>query len=213
MLRLFVLCVFLLHTMAAMAQQPSVKVLGLFNNKALLLIDGERKLLTKGDSFRDVTLVSATGRGAVVRYKQGGEHKLSLNQSIQHGFRPASKSKLTLYANKTGMFQMSGRINGKPTSFLLDTGATYVALSEYEADRLGILYENGRKSLIQTASHVVPAWNIQLDRVKVGDISVSHVEAVVLQGNSPQPALLGMSFLKHVKLERNGASMVLEQRY
>ena len=108
---------------------------------------------------------------------------------------------------------MNGKINGKPTHFLLDTGATYIAMSEAEADRMGLVYENSRKSLIQTASTVVPVWNILLDNVRVGDITVSQVEAVILQGSQPQPALLGMSFLQHVKLERNGASMILQQKY
>lgn len=178
-----------------------------------MLINGERKLIAKGESLQGVTLISSSGRGAVVKFEDGKELSLGINQSIQHAFKKANNKKLTIYSDKVGMFTLTGEINGKATRFLLDTGATYIALSEDEADRLGVAYKNGIKSNIQTASEVVPAWNIKLDSVEVGDIRVPQVEAVVLRGSSPRTVLLGMSFLKHLKLERNGASMVLEQKF
>lgn len=178
-----------------------------------MLINGERKIMSKGERVQGVTLVSSSGRGAIVKLADGTRKELSLNQSISSAFKKTDRNKHTIYADRAGMFRLNGEINGKNTRFLLDTGATYIALSEVEADRMGLIYENGRKSLIQTASTVVPVWNILLDSVTVGDISVSQVEAVVLQGNQPQPALLGMSFLQHVKLERDGVSMVLRQKY
>ncbi len=193
--------------------ETSVKVVALFSGKAFMQINGEQKLMKKGDTFADVTLISATGRGAVVQLKDGKQLSLGINQSIQHGFKKASNNKLTVYADRAGMFKLNGKINGSSTSFLLDTGATYIALSQAQADNLGIRYENSPKSLVQTASEVVPVWNIKLDSVKVGGISVPNVEAVVLQGTSPQTALLGMSFLQHIKLQRDGAAMVLEQKY
>lgn len=211
--QIYLLLCLLLILPGGFAAEPSVKVLGLFTDKALLLVNGERKLMRKGESLQGITLISASGRGAIVKLKDGKQKKLRLNQSISHGFKKSDKSSYTIFADRAGMFKLGGEINGKSTRFLLDTGATYIALSEVEADRMGILYENGRKSLIQTASQVVPVWNVQLDNVKVGNISVNQVEAVVLQGTQPQPALLGMSFLQHIQLERNGASMVLRQKY
>ena len=211
--RLWPVFALVLLSSAVSAEDVAIKVLALFSGKAYLQVNGEQKIIKQGESLQDVTLVSASGRGAVVRLKNGKELKLGLNQSIQHGFKKAEKNKLTVYADRMGMFSMTGKINGQPTAFLLDTGATYIALSEAEADRLGIAYETGYKGVVQTASEVVPVWNIKLDNVKVGDISVSQVDAVVLKGNNPRTALLGMSFLKHIKLQRNGAAMVLEQKY
>jgi len=191
----------------------SVKVLALFSGKALMQINGEQKFMKQGETFKDVTLVSSSGRGAVVRIKQGKPFTLGINQSISHGFKKADNKKLTIYADRAGMFQLNGKINGNPTRFLLDTGATYIALSQTTADQLGIGYETSQQGLIQTASEVVPVWNIKLDSVKVGAISVPQVDAVVLQGDRPRTVLLGMSFLQHVKLQRNGAAMVLEKKY
>lgn len=206
-------CLLLLSLNSFAATGPSVKVLGLFTDKALMLVNGERKLLKKGETLHGITLISASGRGAVVRFKDGAQKKLTLNQSISHAFKKPTIGKHTIYADRSGMFRLDGEINGTGTRFLLDTGATFIAMSEVEADRIGLVYENAKQSLIQTANTVVPVWNVMLDNVRVGDISVSQVQAVILQGNQPQPALLGMSFLQHVKLERNGASMVLQQKY
>ncbi|MDJ0882347.1 MAG: retropepsin-like aspartic protease [Gammaproteobacteria bacterium] len=211
--RYLLIATLLLVSLGVSAEDIAIRVMALFSGKVYLQVNGEQKIVKQGESFKGVTLVSASGRGAVVRLKDGKELKLGLNQSIQHGFKKAEKNKLTVYPDRMGMFSLSGKINGQPTFFLLDTGATSIAISEVEADRLGIAYESGRKGKVQTASEVVPVWNIKLDNVKVGDISVSQVDAVVLKGNNPRTALLGMSFLKHINLQRNGTSMVLEQKY
>ncbi len=209
---LFLLCLILL-SLPALSIEPSVKIIALFNDKALVTINGDQKLMKKGETLHGVTLLSASGRGAVVRLPKGDEVKLGINQSIQHAFKKAEKSKVTIYADNFGMFRLNGKINGQNTQFLLDTGATFIAMSEVEADRLGLNYETSSKSKIQTASEVVSAWNIKLDNVKVNHISVPNVDAVVLKGDQPRNVLLGMSFLQHVKLQRNGAAMILEQKY
>lgn len=206
---LFVL-VFSLH---CWADTPSVKVLGLFTGKALLLIEGERHLMKKGDVIEGITLLSATGRGAVIRFENGKQQTLGLNQSIRSAYRKPVKNKLRVYADSMGMFLIDGKINGKPTRFLIDTGATTIAMSSREADKLGLAYETGAKSMVRTASEVVPVWNIRLDRVTVGKITVPQVDAAVLEGDNPQNVLLGMSFLQHLKLQRNGAAMIIEQKY
>lgn len=210
---LILLFLAVLVTVPTVLAQDSVKVVALFNNKALLVINGQQKLMSKNETVDGVTLLSSSSRGAEIRFSDGQQQVLKLNQSISHGFRKTNNKKLTLYANNYGMFMLAGKINGQPTRFLLDTGATYIAMSQTEADKLGLAYESAPRNMIQTASEVVPVWNIKLDRVKVGDISVPNVDAVVLEGDQPNQVLLGMSFLQHVKLQRNGAAMILEKKY
>lgn len=195
------------------AKPVSVKVLALFSNKALMLIDGERHLMKQGSVVQGITLISATGRGAVVRFENGKQQTLDINQSIRSSYRKPVNNRLKVFSNSKGMFLVDGKINGKSTRFLVDTGATFIAMSSQEADKLGLVYELGDRGYVQTASDVAPVWRIKLDRVKVGNISVSQVDAVVLEGDKPQPVLLGMSFLQHLKLQRNGAAMVMEQKY
>lgn len=197
----------------AMSAQTSVKVIALFSDKALMLVNGEQKLMKKGETLHGVTLLSSSGRGALVRLGNGREMKLDINQAISSSFKKARKDKLTVYADRAGMFRLSGKINGKSTEFLLDTGATYVAISEVEADNLGIAYENGRQSPVSTANGIVTAWNIKLDSVTIGGITIPQVDASVVPGSSPRVALLGMSFLQHLTLQRDGAAMILQQKY
>jgi aspartyl protease family protein len=197
----------------AMARQDSVKVIALFNNKALLMVNGEQKIVRKGESYKGIKLISSTSRGALIGFSDGQQKMLNINQSISHGFARRDKSKLTVYANQSGMFMLRGQINGHTTQFLLDTGATTVAISQTEADRLDLPYEASQRQYVRTASEVVPVWKIKLDHVTVGDISVANVDAVVLEGSNPQNPLLGMSFLQYLKLKRNGAVMTLEQKY
>ncbi len=200
-------------SLPVLSQVDSVKVVALFSNKAMLELNGKNIIINKGQEIQGLTLLSANGRGAVIRFKDGTEKKLNVNQSIQQGYKKPDNNKLTVYSNRHGMFQLAGKINGRTTRFLLDTGATFIAISSNEADKLRLSYRSARKGVVQTASELVPVWHIKLDNVKVGDISVSNVDAVVLKGESPAPILLGMSFLKHLKLQRNGAAMLIEQKF
>jgi len=189
-----------------------IKVLGLFTNKVLLEIEGEQKLLGKGETFSGVTLISATARGAVVSI-HGEEKKLGLNQSIGSNYKKPDRAKSIIYPDKQGMYYVKGKINGLSLRFLIDTGATYLTMSGQQATLIGIDYRQGVRGFVNTASATVPVWQIVLDRVSVGDISVPNVEATVIEGSRPHDALLGNSFLKFTQLQRMGSVMELRKRY
>jgi len=195
------------------ADDVSIRVLALFSNKAMLTINDSRHIIKKGEVIDGVKLISADGRSAVIELENGDRRKLTPNQSINSVYKKAQRKKLTLYSNNQGMFKLNGKINGKSTRFLLDTGATFIALSADEADSLNLDYESGKRGMVETANDVVPVWQITLESVKVGTISIPKVKAVVLPGDSPRTALLGMSFLKHLKMKRDGAAMIIEQKY
>ena len=92
----------LLLASAAAAQEVSVKVIALFTDKALMQVDGEQKIVMKGETFKGVTLQSASGRGAVVEV--GGETMtLQLNQSIAGNFKKRERRKIRILANNGGM--------------------------------------------------------------------------------------------------------------
>jgi aspartyl protease family protein len=194
------------------ASDIDIKVVGLFTNKVLLEIEGEQKLLSKGETFNGVTLISASARGAVVSI-HGEEKKLGLNQSIGSSYKKPDRAKSTIYPDEQGMYYVNGKINGRGLRFLIDTGATYVTMSGQQAAMIGIDYRQGVKGFVNTASSIVPVWQIVLDRVSVGDISVPNVAATVIEGSRPHNALLGNSFLKFTQLERTGSVMELRKRY
>ena len=108
---------------------------------------------------------------------------------------------------------MTGSINGLSVRFLVDTGATSIALSTDEARRLGINYLSGVRAQGSTASGTVPIYRVRLDNVRVGDITLNNVEAAILEGSGLKIALLGMSFLNRTAMKRDGDTLTLTRRY
>ena len=190
----------------------SVKVIGLFTDKALLLIDSQQKLLSKGQTFEAVTLISASGRGAVISI-DGETQKLGLNQGIQGNYKKPDRSTSRIYPDFQGMYYVAGRINTRPVRFLVDTGATYVTMSGDQATAIGVDYRKGVKSFAHTAAGTVPVFQVKLDSVSIGGIKVPNVDASVIDGSRPIDVLLGNSFLKYTQLQRIGSVMELQQKF
>ena len=193
---------------------PQVQVVGLFPGAAVLRVDGQRQLVRVGQSGpQGVQVVSADSRGAVLRV-EGVERSYSLSREYTgDGFAAPQKQRLSISRGTGGHYWASGAINGQSIQFLVDTGATSIALNEDHARRLGIDYRaRGQQIQVSTASGTARGWRITLDKVSVGALQVVGVEAVVLEGGSPTEALLGMSFLNRVgwRVEQN--VLVLESR-
>ncbi len=113
-----------------------------------------------------------------------------------------------LVRNSQGHYVATGAINGHPVVFLVDTGATDVALSERLARRLGLEKQGGGFS--HTANGVVAVWQTTLDRVSLGVIELRNVRASILPDLKPaDQVLLGMSFLKRLEIEQKGNRLIL----
>jgi len=105
------------------------------------------------------------------------------------------------------------RPNGGSVRVLIDTGATLVALPATEAKRLGINYLQGQRNRMQTANGVTIVHAVKLDSVRIGDIEINNVDAVVSGNDAMGAVLLGMSFLNRMEMKRDGQSMALTKRY
>lgn len=194
--------------------EPNVRVEGLFKGAAVLNIDGQQVMLREGKTGPSgVKLVSATSRVAVVEI-DGKRHELSLHMAIGGQFQEAELKQVVIRKNDSDQYLVNGSINGQSVKFLVDTGATTVAMNEMDARRLGLQYRiNGKESQVVTASGVSKSWSVRLDAVKVGEIQVSNVDAMVVQGGYPSQVLLGMTYLNHVKLQEHNSVMMLEKKY
>jgi aspartyl protease family protein len=95
---------------------------------------------------------------------------------------------------------------------VVDTGATMVSLSIADAERVGLNYKTGQQGQVSTANGVIPAWRTRLASVRIGDVTVYDVEALVSSGSMPY-VLLGNSYLARFQMTRNNDQMVLEKRY
>lgn len=193
---------------------PMVQVVGLFPGAAVLNVDGQRKLVRVGQTGPGgVEVVSADSRGAVLRVG-GVERSYGLSREYSGaGYAAPEKTQLSVAKGVGGHYWIAGSINSQPVQFLVDTGATSVAINENQARRLGIDYRAaGQPLLVNTASGTAKAWRVRLNSVKVGSIDVLGVEAVVLEGESPSEALLGMSFLGRVSWREDQGVLRLESK-
>ncbi len=200
--------------LAGAANAAEVNVIGLFPNKAVVVIDGGApRVLTVGQKpVGGVTLIS-TDRESATLDIDGQKKTLRIGQH-HAGPTPASPSQsATLTADPRGHFVVDGQINGGPVRFLVDTGATTIALSSGDATRLGIDYRKGQPGMMGTANGMATAYALKLDTVRVGDIVLNNVDAAVLEGNPMPFALLGMSFLNRMEMKREGQTMVLIRRF
>jgi aspartyl protease family protein len=119
---------------------------------------------------------------------------------------------VVLTVGSGGHFSTQGQINGKAVHMVVDTGASVVAMSMADAQRMGVDYKAGQVVSMSTANGVIPAWRVKLASVRVGDVLVYDVDSVVTSGSMPF-VLLGNSFLSRFQMTRSNDQMVLQKRY
>jgi aspartyl protease family protein len=194
------------------AWATSVSVVGLFKDKAIVMIDGgQPRTMSVGQSMGGVKLLAADSSSASFDV-DGKRRTLSMGQSFAGGAATSERQSVSLTADARGHFAAAGSINGYSMSFLVDTGASTIAISAAEAKRIGLDYKAGSVVGVSTAAGVVPAWRVTFNTVKVGSITVNQVEGMVVESGLSVP-LLGMSFLNRMEMRRDGQTMTLKQRY
>ena len=208
--RTALLCLCLL---VPLAQATDVGLAGLFPGKALLTING--------GAPRIVALGAKTDEGVKVLAIEGDTATLEVDSKkrvLRVGQNVASQSSgggpatAVLAADSAGHFLTTGSINGGSVRFIVDTGASMVSLGAGDARRLGIDPSKGELGRTQTANGVTVVSHVKLDTVRVGDIVLNNVDATVHQQDMPF-ALLGMSFLNRMEMQRSGDTMTLKKRY
>lgn len=137
------------------------------------------------------------------------EEQRNPNRSLRTEYTQDQKREVTLQRNKFGHYVTSGKINGHPVVFLVDTGATGVAIPEHIARRLKI--KPGRAFQVQTANGVATSYATRLNRVSVGEIELHDVDAGIVPGFKSNEILLGMSFLRHIEFTQKADTLILNQ--
>ena len=214
---LLVLC------LAGASQAQSVALAGLMGGKALVVVDkGAPKLLAIGESHQGVKLLGVQGDQALLEYA-GVSHSLRLGEApagIRNGTGQGAGSSGVVPSNQTivlpvgtgGHFYSKALINGKSVQVLVDTGATSVALGADEAQRLGLDFKAGKQVRVATANGPAQAWQIKLSSLRMGDVELFDVDAVVTASYMPM-VLLGNSFLTRFQMTRTNDQMVLVKRF
>ena len=192
-----------------------LEVQGLFSNKAVLMVDGKRHMLAVGQTSPEgVKVVSANARGAVLEVDGiQKQYDLGVGSSVSTSFTKRKISTERIFVNAGGMYMTFGNINGRSVHFLVDTGASAIAMNTQQAKKLGIRYDKtGVPASVSTASGFEKAYRVRLKSVSVGTITQTHVEALVIEGDHPGPILLGMTFLGGLDVEQSGTAMTLTQK-
>jgi aspartyl protease family protein len=208
------LAIVMLALCAAGAGAQSVSLAGsMGDSKALLMIDGAPHTLSVGSTVKGVTLrrvlpgqVEVEIGGRKIAVAMGGAP--ARVDGVGGG---ANGREIAIAAGPGGHFVASGLINGKPVQLMVDTGATSVAMSRSEAERVGVDWKSGQRTLSQTAGGVVPIYLVSLNSIRIGDVEIFNVPAAVVASEMPV-VLLGNSFLGRFSMRRESDVLRLERR-
>lgn len=203
----------LLVTNAANAVE-SISLQALFKDKAILVVDGARRVLKSGEeSPEGVKLLATDTQEEKADIEIGGKRETLRLGVVTAGFASKGKGSVTLYPETNGHYFVDGLVNGAPVRFMVDTGATIIGINSIMANRIGIDYrKQGHPGFVNTAGGTVPTYYVKLNSVTVGDITMYNVDASIVEGSSPREALLGMSFLGNLNMKRDSEKMELSER-
>ena len=190
-----------------------VGLVGIFPGKALLTINGgaPRTVAVGGKTADGVKVLAAGGDTATIEV-DGKKRVLRIGQNVTVRATAGGRATTVLTADGRGHFLTTGSINGASMRFLVDTGASTVAMGASDARRAGVDPTRGEKGFAQTANGVAEVSRVRLHSVRVGDIVLNDVEATVHSQDMPM-VLLGMSFLNRMEMQRNGDTMTLRKNY
>ncbi len=126
---------------------------------------------------------------------------------------PAGGRTLSIPRDGRGHFQTDARIDGQRIDFMIDTGASVVALNEKSAARFGLRPSRGDyNATVTTANGTIKAARTRIAMMEVGGLIVRDVDAMVLPDEALSENLLGLSFLSRLKrFEYANGRLVLEQ--
>ena len=191
-----------------------IEATGLFKDRAMLRVMGQDRYLRVGETTPEgAKLLEADAAHALVSFR-GEIYRLSLTERVAGRFAAVEDTSISISPDSMGQYRIGGSINGGYVDFLVDTGASVVAISERQARALGIDFFNAdKRSTVVTAQGEVPSYLVTLAEVNVGGITAHNVQAAVIEGDYPIDVLLGMSYLRHVRMRENAGVLLLERKY
>jgi len=191
---------------------------GVFGDRAAVSFpDGSVRTLKKGGrAVKGVRLLSVEEASATLEV-DGRPLTLMLREkgaSVGPLEGADGAQEIVVHPDSRGHLMVAGAINDQPVNFLVDTGASMVAISAADAARAGIDYRRvGRRGFSNTANGRVPTWGVSLASLRIGDMVLYNVEGAVIESGLTTPPLLGMSALKQFEMRAEGNYYVLRKRY
>jgi aspartyl protease family protein len=195
------------------AAAPLIELQAVLGQTAVLQVDGARRTLRVGQTSPEGVRLLALSAASARLQVDGQTHEIPLGGRAGGALPAAPTATVRIARGDSGMYHTAGTINGQSVEFLVDTGATTVAMNDATARALGIDYRAGSRGLVETASGITEAYAVTLREVGVGSIRLPNVQAVVIRGAQPSRVLLGMSFLSRTQIEHAQDALVLRRKY
>jgi aspartyl protease family protein len=194
---------------AMQAGATELAVSGIVGKKAVLVIDDAApRTVSVGQSTPEGVKVLEISGDTVVVEVDGHQERLRAGEHVVS----REGKEVWIEGDHKGLFYVDSSINGGSARFLVDTGAARVSMGQSDARRLGIDLAKAQRSSIQTARGPrIMVWFVKLDRVKVGGIELTGVDAMVLENDLPY-MLLGMSFLRYIEMVYDGRYLRLRKK-
>lgn len=165
--------------------------------------------MSTGNSFGKPFLFIAWGLALALLvwfFEDKLQEQFNPNQQLQTQ-QSGQQLVVELTQNRMGHYVADGTVNGQPVTFLLDTGATLVAIPAGLAERLEL--KRGQQGMSQTANGRVITYRTQLDTLGLGGITLKNVRASITPGMDGEVILLGMSALKQFELTQKGDTLTI----
>ena len=199
---------------AGVSHGQSVTLNGSLGGKmAVLVIDGVPRTLAVGQTVQGAKLLAIDDTSARVQV-EGKTQDLTINAGNVRLAVPAAQdnqNEVVLTAGPGGHFISGGTINGRSVQFMVDTGATVVAIGQKDAEKIGIAYQTAPRQVTHTANGQVAVYRVMLNSIRLGEVETYNVEAIVMPGDMTH-VLLGNSFLTRFQMKRENDRMTLSKR-
>lgn len=196
-----------------------VSLHGMLGDKALVSFSGgQPRVMRVGESIQGVTLTTI-GSGRITVEEAGKRRDVVLGATgggtggVRGGAGEGQSGTTHITADGRGQFLVYGQVEDATVRFLVDTGASQVALPMSVARRAGLPLDKANPVGVSTANGLARGYRARINRIRVGEITLYQVDALVLEDASLNEALLGMSFLDRTLMKRDGDQMTLKVRY
>ncbi|MDR2208031.1 MAG: TIGR02281 family clan AA aspartic protease [Azoarcus sp.] len=217
----------LVFALAGVTHAAELALSGIVGDRAVIVVDnGPPQLLAVGASTPNgVRLLLIEGNTAVIEF-EGRRQTLRLGERVvRHGDTPGTNTdtreqarkilargvEITIESDASGHFMIDGEINGGSVNFLVDTGASLVAIGYSTAQNLGLDLDDEQRGQAHTAGGLINTWRVTLRSLKIGGLRFDNIDALVMQANMPQ-VLLGMNVLEQMEMRRDGKLMRLKKK-
>jgi aspartyl protease family protein len=193
--------------------QAAVTLLATLEDRAVFMVDGERRIVRVGESTSAFRLVSVGDDGAVIE-ADGRRRNIGLGQGYVAAKSDAGDpgGRLILSPDEQGHYFADVVINGHRERGVIDTGATHLSMSRISANAMDIEYTRGRRGQTQTAAGIMNVWLVSVPKLQVGTVTVFDVDVVVRDSPGQAPMLIGTSLLNRFQMARDQELMILTKK-